>query len=60
MFSLNEFDENFNLIRIIESDKIDILHNKWSLTNPTIIKDNKINKSNETIFINTHFNKIKN
>ncbi len=57
--SLNEFDENFNLIRIIESDKIDIFQNKWSISNPTIIKNNKIYKSNETIFINTHFNRIK-
>jgi len=57
--SLNEFDNDFNLIRIIESDKVNILNNKWALSNPTIIKNNKIFKLGETLFIDTHFNRVK-
>ena len=40
---INEFDNEFNLIRVIQSDKIDIKTNNWIIYNPIITKDNITN-----------------
>ena len=37
---ITEFDENFNVIRNIESDKIDISNNEWKIINPKIYEQN--------------------
>ena len=53
---INEFDENFNLIRVIQSDKIDITNNNWVIFNPIITKDNLTTKDIEKLTIKSNFN----
>ena len=53
---INEFDQNFNLIRIIQSEKIDIKNKRWIIYDPIITKDNLTDIKNEIIFIETNFN----
>ena len=36
--SIVEFDNNFNLVRVIESKRIDITENNWKIFNPSISK----------------------
>ena len=42
---ITTFDEDFNLIRSIKSDKIDIKDNEWLIYDATIFKDNTSQKS---------------
>jgi lipopolysaccharide export system permease protein len=37
---ITTFDENFNLIRSIKSDKIDIKNNEWLIYDATIFENN--------------------
>ena len=54
--SIHEFDNNFSLIRIIESPEVDISNFTWVISNPKVFNnDNKIIKSKEKLTINTHF-----
>jgi lipopolysaccharide export system permease protein len=43
---ITTFDENFNLIRSLKSDKIDIKDKEWLIYDATIFKDNASQKSN--------------
>jgi len=56
---INEFDNNYNLIRVIQSDKIDIDSNDWIIHNPTITIDNISKKQNNVIILSTNFDKEK-
>ena len=38
--SITQFDNDFKILRIIKSDKINISTNNWLIINPKIIKDN--------------------
>jgi len=42
---ITTFDESFNLVRSIKSDRIDIKDNVWLIYNATIFKDNTSEKS---------------
>ena len=42
---ITTFDKNFNLVRSIKSDRIDIKDNVWLIYNATIFKDNTSEKS---------------
>ena len=53
---INEFDKDFNLIRTIQSNKIDISNNNWIIYNPIITKDNLTDFQNGTLIIQTNFN----
>ncbi len=53
---INEFDQNFNLIRIIQSEKIDIKDNNWIIHKPVITKDNISETQENPISMQTHFN----
>ena len=57
--SISEFDENFQLIRVIESKKIDISKKKWIIIDPVISSDNKTSKINGKLLINSHFDFLK-
>ncbi len=52
---INEFDIDFNLIRTIQSEKIDITKNQWVIFNPIITKDNITSKNLSPIFLETNF-----
>jgi len=43
---ITTFDENFNLIRSLKSDKIDIKDEEWLIYDATIFKDNTSQKNN--------------
>jgi len=52
---ITTFDENFDLIKSLKSDKIDIKDNEWLIYNPTIFKDN-ISKKTDLIKFKSNFN----
>ena len=52
---ITTFDENFNLIKSLRSDKIDIKDKEWLIYNPTIFKDN-ISKKTDLIKFKSNFN----
>ena len=53
--SIHEFNDNFELINLINSKEIDISSYEWILTKPLFFKDNKINQLEENYLIKTHF-----
>ena len=52
---ITTFDENFNLIKSLKSDKIDIKDNEWLIYNPTIFKNNSSQKA-DLIKFKSNFN----
>ena len=52
---ITTFDEDFNLIRSLKSDKIDIRDNEWLIYNATVFKDNLSLKS-DLIKFRSNFN----
>jgi lipopolysaccharide export system permease protein len=52
---ITTFDKNFNLVRSIKSDKIDIKNNEWLIYNATIFKDN-VSQKNDLIKFRSNFN----
>ena len=52
---ITTFDKNFNLIKSLKSDKIDIKDNEWLIYNPTIFKDN-ISQKTDLIKFKSNFN----
>ena len=53
---ISEFDENFILLRVIQSKKINIENNKWIIYDPIITKDNLTTASKNPMVIETNFN----
>ena len=53
---INEFDKNFNLVRIIQSKKINIKNNSWIIFDPLITVNNITNHNNKKIILDTNFN----
>ena len=52
---ITTFDEEFNLIRSIKSNKIDIKNNEWLIYDATIFKDNRSQK-NDIVKFRSNFN----
>jgi lipopolysaccharide export system permease protein len=52
---ITTFDENFNLIKSLKSDKIDIKDNEWLIYNPTIFENN-ISQKTDLIKFKSNFN----
>jgi len=52
---ISEFDNNFDLLQIIKSPRVNISNKKWVIIDPTISKDNKTKKAPKNINIITHF-----
>ena len=59
---INEFNSDFELIRTIQADKIDITTNNWLIYNPTTMIDNINEKIQGNMELSSNFNseKIKN
>ena len=53
---INEFNDDFELIRTIQSEKIDISQNNWVIFNPIITKNNISKKIDDQIYFETNFN----
>jgi lipopolysaccharide export system permease protein len=57
--SITEFSKEFDLIKILESQKVDIENLEWVIFKPTISKDNKTKQIEGNIRLITHFDKKK-
>ena len=55
---ITTFDQNFNLIRSLKSDKIDIKDNEWLIYNVTVFENN-ISKKSNLIKFKSNFNQMK-
>jgi lipopolysaccharide export system permease protein len=53
--SIHEFDNNFQLVNLITSEKINILNYEWILTRPLFFRENKTIQLEEEYSIKTHF-----
>lgn len=59
--NISEFDESFNLLRIINSENVDISSNYWILNNAIILQENETRKEDKLIiFSNFNYEKINN
>ena len=47
--SITRFNKDFNVIELLESEKIDITSKKWKIFNPTILRGNSQSSLNEII-----------
>ena len=56
---INQFNLDFQLIRTIQSEKIDIRENNWIIYNPIVTKDNISQNNSIPIVLQTNFNEEK-
>jgi len=57
--TISEFDNNFNLIQIIKSEKVDIKSNNWVLSKAKFVSDNfSEDIESSTIYSNFNYQKI--
>ena len=56
---INEFDMNFNLMKIIQSEKINISNKFWEIERPLITSNNVTNKLEKNFQLKTSFDKEK-
>ena len=56
---INEFDQEFNLTKTIQSNKIDIKKKDWIIFNPIITTNNISNTNEKQIVLTTNFNEEK-
>ena len=54
--SIHEFDNNFQLINLIQSKKVDISKYEWNVAKPLIFNNNSSVKLDKEYLIETHFN----
>ena len=53
---INIFNNNFELVEIIQSEKVDIKSENWIIHNPKITSSNVTYFENNNIYLKTHFN----
>jgi lipopolysaccharide export system permease protein len=53
------FDKKFDLVKIIQSPKVNIYDYKWIIYNPLVSIGNQTTQMSENIYIDTHFNREK-
>ncbi len=56
---INEFDNNFELIKTIQSKKIDIKQNEWIIYEPKILNNNNSKVQSKNMILETNFNEKK-
>ncbi len=56
---INEFDNNFNLVNVIQSEKINIKNKLWVIDQPTITKKNLTKNISGELNFQTNFDKNK-
>ncbi|MDB4157470.1 LptF/LptG family permease [Candidatus Pelagibacter sp.] len=57
--TISEFNNKFELSRIIQSSSIEISSKRWVISNPTISINNKTQNLKKEIFLTTHFDEKK-
>ena len=53
--TINEFDKNFNLLRLIDSSEADISSTEWIIIKPKISRNNKTEQLKTNINLSSHF-----
>ena len=53
---INEFNSNFELLRTIQSEKVDIKTNDWIIYTPEITEKNITKRKEDSIVLSTNFN----
>ena len=53
---INEFNSDFELLRTIQSEKVDIKKNDWIIYAPEITENNITQKREDLIILSTNFN----
>ena len=56
---INEFDDQFDLIRTIQSEKVDISNKNWILQKPKISNNNISNQISENFILESNFDREK-
>ncbi len=56
---INEFDNNFDLVKTIVSEKVDIDNKNWVVENPAVTSKNITDKSDIQLIFETNFDKEK-
>ena len=56
---INVFDQDFNLLKTIQSKKINIDNNKWDIFKPIITINNVTTSFEKNVYLNTSFNQEK-
>ena len=56
---INQFDIDFNLIKIIQSKKVDVSNKLWVINEPLITSNNNTTKYNNNFLLNSSFDKEK-
>ncbi len=56
---INEFNSNFELVRTIQSNKIDVKNNEWLIYEPIVTMKNITNRNLEVLILKTNFNETK-
>lgn len=57
--NISEFDNNFNLLQIITSEKVDIKSNNWQLIKPNFVRNNQTEEiESAIIYSNFNYEKI--
>ncbi len=56
---INKFNNDFKLIEIIKSKKVDILNKNWIIKEPSITKDNITKKVKTNLILDTNFDRDK-
>ena len=57
--SIHEFDNNFQLINLIQSKEVNITKYEWIISRPLIFNDNKTIQLEEELLFKTHFDIVK-
>ncbi len=57
--SISEFNNEFELINLIMSDRVDISSQNWKILNPKISSNNITKETAGTYYLSTHFDKEK-
>ena len=57
--SISEFNNEFELINLIMSDRVDISSQNWKILNPKISSNNITKETTGTYYLSTHFDKEK-
>ena len=57
--TISIYNKDFDILKIISSNTVDISQNDWVIKKPTIFVENNSSKSEQVIILNTNFNIFK-
>jgi len=54
--TITEFDQDFNLLRLINSNEVDISTSTWIISKPKVSVNNNTNQFDDNLLLKSHFN----